>query len=296
MRTPELSRSHSVEGRVLEEGMTVREALRQGGSAEGRLRRKRAAYLAQARPPQVRIDFYLHGPDSFACEALGRALASVLAARCGDRHYTALGRNFNDYDGESVILWPNTDPLKMLHTFEAFDDDNCFNKLFAALNVLPEPSSIMTAHGCSQLVHQYLVMTGTRPPSDFRGILKQVYSKCSDNAAVDSSAHLPIIIRVDTEAFDVQVSSVFLGGNDQPPFDRYVTLERVRNRLREALRRVGALPDEGDREAAEYELMSRQVRAITAASDLVRAGLIGPTSTVEELLAGFDGLGDAIPE
>lgn len=284
-------RSRAIDLEVREEGLSVREALRRGTSIPiGRLRRQRAAFLADQKSTEVRVNFYVHGTDALVAEALARGLATTLAAQ-GDGHVYTMRKGVDDYDGESVILVPNARPMRMTHSLQQDDAVVGGRELFDALATIPSGATIGTEFGPSQLVHRNVVMSGTEPFEKFRKELERFYSRVSANAEQDSYSHVPVIVPVSAEDFGVQLNRAFFDGG---PYDEYVSLARVRNQLHSVLR-SSSLAVEGD-DDVQRELLGRQFRVAIDAGDRVRDELASEALTPDELLNRFEDLGEPIVE
>lgn len=268
-------RSRSVEA-AMHTGQSVREARLRGGSVESRLRRMRAAYLAQASPPPLRIVYYLYGDDDLGCEALGRGLAGHLA---GDHANVFVGgRSFDYYDGEPVIFWPNADPLAMMTGLGA-------NGIFSLLRPLPERALVENRYGPTQLIHEHLVLAGRISAETFRAQLAMLYGRLSLDPRRDSYVHMPVLIPVAADSLAVQVNEGVLG---EGPFEQYRQLGAFRLGLAEAMERVRFVEPAPARAALERRIVSQQVEPIVAAGAIVRGQLAAsPPDDMEAVLAGI---------
>lgn len=266
-------RSRSVEAAV-GQGLSVRQARLRGGSVEGRLRRLRAAYLAAASPPPLRIVYYMFGGDDLGCEALGRGLATTLANNDPAGVFLG-GGTYDHYDGEPVIFWPGVSPMDLVGGLRAAD-------LFSLLRPLPEPRLRDTRYGPSQLVHEHLVITGSADADQFRRVLEQLYRQISSDARRDSYLHLPVVIPVSAESLAVQVNSGVLG---EGAFDQYRELGSFRLAMAGAMDRVRLIP-QPERTELEGRIVARQVAPILVAGAMVRGQLAPPPpDDLEAILA-----------
>ncbi len=281
--------SRSIDLEVREEGLSVRDAIRRGTSVPiNRLRRQRAAHLADQRSLESRVNFYVHGPDTLGAKALAKGLALSLAAQGNGQVFT-LRNSIDEYDGESVIFVPDANPSRMVHSL---DDDPISGRrsLFEALTLLPQGSMVSTSFGPSQLVHRSVVMSGKAPFETFRRGLESVYAMVTTTAEKDSYVHLPVIVPVSADDFGLQINRALADGG---AYDQYLTLGRVRAAIQPAMQAAAAV--QGDDGSLHGVLMERQFRAAIEASDRVREELSRGARSRDDVLAEFEDLGELLP-
>lgn len=293
---------------VRDGSMSAEDGFHHGVSNMRQLRQLRAAALRDIRPadlPPVRVNFYVQVPDTVhpSMQNLVEALARTLAddgrffrirthGRFGD------GKEADDYDGESVLLMTADDlDLWGAHFSLGFEESGPMGTLtdvFTMLSARPEPCRITTTHGQTQLIHKHTVIFGTQPFERFRASLEYRYAMVIKDAHGQAAASLPIVVPVDASGFTVNVSSRFATGRGE--LDGYVTSERYRLVLADAVKAARALP-ESDRAEAVAEIEARQTAPIVTAGDSVAERMADEDSiTKEEYLARFSDISQPISE
>lgn len=264
-------RSRNVE-QAMSRGLSVRSALTRSTTTEARLRRARARYLLAQEPPLFRLAFYMYGNDALLVDAIGQGLAEALA---GGHDGVFVTRNgVDEYDGERVLYW-NTSMSQLV-----LGDGLQGAALVAALDVFPSRTSVNTRFGHTQLVHEFTVISGTRPyrsPESLLGGFREFLEAWMDHLA---PAHLPVVVSVSADQLEVQVNARLLG---KGTLDQYLTLGRFRMNLHQVLAYARGLPEK-QRRAVERDATRRQVAPILEARDRVMEALAPSDSPAGESL------------
>lgn len=277
--------------------LSARGAIRRGAGNERAVRIARAKHLRElesADLPAVRVNFYLEGRTHPSMERLAHALARTLAS--DRRFYRFEGHDFDEYDGEDVVLMGSSLGAWVRERFEDFIERGDLGDaadLFAILSATPVPHSVPSRYGKTQLVHRHTVIVGDESFAVFQKRLERYYARAVEDARAQSYMSLPVVVPVDAESFGVQVNSRFLLGRGE--LDQYIGSERYRLGLAEALASSRHVPEE-QRERLVRELETQQTRPICdAGGDVALAMQPGGELTAEGVLAMHAGLGTAIP-
>lgn len=276
------------------------EAIRRGASNERALRIARARYLRSVGSedlPAVRVNFYLQGPAHPSIDRLAHALARTLSGNF--RFYDFNGRDVDEYDGEDVVLM-RSDLRAWLH--EVFPGSFLPSidgplggprELFGLLSATPTPHSFMTKFGKTQLIHRHTVIVGEAPFEDFRDRLENLYQHAVDDGRDQAELSLPIIVPVDADSFQVQVSERFALGRGE--FGQYVESEHYRLALAQAVTASRGVPS-GQRATLVRDLEQQQTAPIREAGATVAQALRPADQLPTEVLATFSDLGMPIVE
>lgn len=237
--------------KVMEEGMTIREALKHdplvAADDLNKLQQLRGVYLTKYAPlPDHRINFYICPRDSEHGSGVGKSLFSRMLARALmpelendlDIYYEAgSGKSaFQDYDGQPVVIFNDARAGGLLTTFGGRDE------LFAALDTTPSRKPVDKKFGSTTLVQQYTIINGIQPYRQFMDELAGTYMNASgmNFKAEDvnqAKRRFPFIIRIDEEDFDLLYNMGFFYGTRE--YEAYEGLNNFRANVRRLIEVYG---------------------------------------------------------
>lgn len=245
-------RQLSLRGRMLEEGLSYREARAQSTVADDKLRNLRHEYLRSTPPPETHTNIYIQGRVSPDRDALAKIVATQVAG--GDPDDVFVVDNWADYDGESVLVL-NVDGNMPRDLDSLFDGPL---SLFRALS--PATTRPVTVSGWmgddhyrTRLHHTTVIIASKYNFDGFRRVLGEMYANqvkaqlCTPDRVAMS---LPVFLPMTADEIGVQILARYDDETDLDPTSpdaSYVHWARITNHLRD----LRALPDGPDRRALE---------------------------------------------
>ena len=252
-------RQLSLRGRMLEEGLSYREARAQSTMADDKLRQYRREYLNSTPPPLVRTNLFVQAPMSPERDSLARIVAQAIAGREDGAYETFY---WDAYDGEPVLIVEADSPDDLAKVFGS--PRAAFLALSHSITAARAVEVTTSTWAKVRLHHRAVVVVSSTPFEDFLAALTTVYEDELRTTRPSSRAKfsLPLFVEVRPETLAIQL----LGHYAPDTSDRgaYVHWATLGNRLRDT--RHLYLTAEGTR-----EIEQRQVAPVVEAHRCVEA-------------------------
>lgn len=244
-------RQLSLRGRMLEEGLSYREARCLTNMADDKLRDLRHEYLRSTPPPRTHTNIYIQGASCPDRDALAQIVATQVATDPDD---VFVVDNWADYDGEGVLVL-NVDGDMRKDLTKLFGGPMALFRALAPVTTRP-----VTVGGWmgddyyrTRLHHTTVVIASKYDFTAFRRVLGEMYTNhvraqlCTPDRVAMS---LPVFLPMTAEEIGVQILARYdyeIGLDPDSLDASYVHWATVKNRIRD----LRALPDGPDRRALE---------------------------------------------
>lgn len=197
------------------------------------LKRNRGDYLANQKPPQGRITFYIYGKGGTGKDLLARAIARGLYPQYEEDdaiffELGAKGAEFEGYDGQPVMLWSDVRAPELLNRWGR-------GNLLNILDPYPKANKKQNVKYSSLgLLNEVNILTG---PDDYQMFLSNLMGGYEDKNGNKYEAEnieqitrrVPVIIPVRQDDFDILINSGVANGTSD--FGQYYHHKRVQGSL-----------------------------------------------------------------
>jgi hypothetical protein len=270
-------RQLSVRGRMLEEGLSYREARRLTTVAEEKLWGYRREHLNSTTPPLVHTNIFVQAPMSPERDSLAQIVGQAIAGS-EDGAYQPFW--WDDYDGEPVLIVEADSPDDLVKTFGS--PRAAFQALSHSITAAGAVEVKTSTRAKVRLHHRAVVVVSETPFADFLAALTTLYEDEVRATQPDNRARfsLPLFVEVKPETLAIQLLSNY--APDTADRDAYVHWATMGNRLAETRRMY--LSADGTREIeqrqvtpvveAHRHVTEKAHRAMTARTERVVKGMV----------------------
>lgn len=258
-------RQLSVRGRMLEEGLSYREARCLTTMADDKLRNLRHEYLRSTTPPETHTNIYIQGAATPDRDALAKLVATQVAG--GDPDDVFVVDNWADYDGERVLVLTVDGDMRE-DLAELFDDSVALFRALAPVTTRPVTVRGWMGDDCyrTRLHHTTVVIASRHDFTAFRRVLGEMYTEDRVKAQLRTpervAMSLPVFLPMTADQIGVQILDRYDYEIDPDPNSldaAYVHWASVKNRIRD----LRALPDGPNRRALERRQVAPALTART---------------------------------
>lgn len=185
------------------------------------LEKLRHKYLVEvAQVPSLRINFYIDGPGGIGKNTASRLLAKSLFPDIEKPYFECGGNgvNFQNYDGEPVIIWNEKRARDFIMEFGR-------GETFDILDSHPTDSTHNIKYGQTKLINSINIINGIESYEDFINGLSGEYTdrygtqfKAEDKS--QAQRRLPIIVCLQEKQFDILINKGVAENTRE--FDQYI--------------------------------------------------------------------------
>lgn len=190
------------------------------------LERYRHKYLVEVAPvPSLRINVYIDGPGGIGKNTASRVLAKLLFPDIETPYFECGGSgvNFQNYDGEPVIIWNDKRARDFISEFGR-------GETFDILDSHPTNSTHNIKYGQTKLINSVNIINGVE---DYKTFIDGLSGEYTDKTGTHYKAEdkgqarrrLPIILCLREEYFDILLNKGVAEGTRE--FDQYYSYNNI---------------------------------------------------------------------
>lgn len=190
------------------------------------LEKYRHKYLVEiAEMPTLRINIYIDGPGGMGKNTASRILAKLLCPNIETPYFECGGSgvNFQNYDGEPVIIWNDKRARDFIMEFGR-------GETFDILDSHPTNSTHNIKYGQTKLINSFNIINGVESYEDFINGLAGEYTdkygtqfKAEDKS--QAQRRFPLILCLREETFDILLNKGVADNTRE--FDQYIQYNNI---------------------------------------------------------------------